>query len=376
MLKKYANNPKRQFFNADTPVSRVWFFMLIYKVILPSMSAVSLLLAIYWAADVFNLSDTTWHIFNEPLINTTKITLSILRVEQVIILYYVFSYLNHTAINAMRYHLTNKEKRRAAGENRKPNDQSVISQAAMWRNVVQVLVWGIWLLTAMTIFNINNTWLVAISAGLSTGIGFAMKDILENIYYGISLMTGRIKVGDFISIEGTRGTVKSISYVSTTIEALDGSVMAFQNAQLFSKNYKNLTRNHGNEMAIIPVGVAYGTNAAFARQIIAGAVKSVERHNYIKFVQVVFAGFGDNSIDFKILSWVDSRKQIYAESDIMEAVYNALNDNHIEIPFPQRDIHIVDGGAAFTGGDKPAARQHVDHAMTIDEAMQKIKPAE
>ena len=340
------------------------------------MSAVSLLLAIYWAADVFNLSDTTWHIFNEPLINTTKITLSILRVEQVIILYYVFSYLNHTAINAMRYHLTNKEKRRAAGENRKPNDQSVISQAAMWRNVVQVLVWGIWLLTAMTIFNINNTWLVAISAGLSTGIGFAMKDILENIYYGISLMTGRIKVGDFISIEGTRGTVKSISYVSTTIEALDGSVMAFQNAQLFSKNYKNLTRNHGNEMAIIPVGVAYGTNAAFARQIIAGAVKSVERHNYIKFVQVVFAGFGDNSIDFKILSWVDSRKQIYAESDIMEAVYNALNDNHIEIPFPQRDIHIVDGGVAFTGGDKPTARQHVDHAMTIDEAMQKIKPAE
>lgn len=376
MLKKYANNPKRQFFNADTPISRVWFFMLIYKVVLPSMSAVSLLLAIYWAADVFNLSDTTWHIFNEPLINTTKITLSILQVEQVIILYYVFSYLNHTAINAMRYHLTNKEKRHAASENRKPNDQAVISQAAMWRNVIQVLVWGIWLLTAMTIFNINNTWLVAISAGLSTGIGFAMKDILENIYYGISLMTGRIKVGDFISIEGTRGTVKSISYVSTTIEALDGSVMAFQNAQLFSKNYKNLTRNHGNEMAIIPVGVAYGTNAAFARQIIAGAVKSVERHNYIKFVQVVFTGFGDNSIDFKILSWVDSRKQIYAESDIMEAVYNALNDNHIEIPFPQRDIHIVDGGAAFTGGDKPAARQHVDHAMTIDEAMQKIKPTE
>ena len=238
----------------------------------------------------------------------------------------------------------------------------------MWRNVVQVLVWGIWLLTAMTIFNINNTWLVAISAGLSTGIGFAMKDILENIYYGISLMTGRIKVGDFISIEGTRGTVKSISYVSTTIEALDGSVMAFQNAQLFSKNYKNLTRNHGNELAVIPIGVAYGTNAACARQIITDAVKDIERHNYIKFVQVVFTGFGDNSIDFKILSWVDSRKQIYAESDIMEAVYNALNENHIEIPFPQRDIHIVGGGEAFTGSDKPAERQHVDHAMTIDEA--------
>ena len=109
----------------------------------------------------------------------------------------------------------------------------------MWRNVIQVLVWGAWALVTMNIFNINNTWIVAISAGLSTGVGFALKDILENIYYGISLMAGRIKVGDYISIDGTRGTVKSITYVSTMLEALDGSVIAFQNSQLFAKNYKN-----------------------------------------------------------------------------------------------------------------------------------------
>ena len=376
MLKQYANNPKRLYLSAETPINRSWLFLLIYKVILPSLGALSVLVAIYWAADVFNLSDTTWRIFNEPLVKTTKITLSILRVEQVLILFFIFSYLNHTAISSTHYHLSSKEKRRAAVENRKANDQAVVSQAAMWRNVVQVLVWGIWLLTAMTIFNINNTWLVAISAGLSTGIGFAMKDILENIYYGISLMAGRIKVGDFISIEGTRGTVKSISYVSTTIEALDGSIIAFQNAQLFAKNYKNLTRNHGNELAIIPVGVAYGTNAAFARQIIGDAVKAIERHNYIKFIQVIFTGFGDNSIDFKILAWVDSRKQVYAESDIMEAVYNALNDNNIEIPFPQRDIHIIGTGEAFTGGEKASGKQHVEHADNLDEAMKKINRTE
>ena len=376
MLKQYANNPKRLYLSAETPINRSWLFLLIYKVILPSLGALSVLVAIYWAADVFNLSDTTWRIFNEPLVKTTKITLSILRVEQVLILFFIFSYLNHTAISSTHYHLSSKEKRRAAVENRKANDQAVVSQAAMWRNVVQVLVWGIWLFTAMTIFNINNTWLVAISAGLSTGIGFAMKDILENIYYGISLMAGRIKVGDFISIEGTRGTVKSISYVSTTIEALDGSIIAFQNAQLFAKNYKNLTRNHGNELAIIPVGVAYGTNAAFARQIIGDAVKAIERHNYIKFIQVIFTGFGDNSIDFKILAWVDSRKQVFAESDIMESVYNALNDNNIEIPFPQRDIHIIGTGEAFTGGEKTSGKQHVEHADNLDEAMKKINRTE
>jgi small-conductance mechanosensitive channel len=127
----------------------------------------------------------------------------------------------------------------------------------MWKNVIQVIVWGAWALISMNIFNINNTWLVAISAGLSTGIGFAMKDIIEKSYYGISLMAGRIKVGDFVSIDGTRGTVRNISYTSTMLEALDGSVIAYQNSQLFTLNYKNLTKNHGNELAVIPVGVAY-----------------------------------------------------------------------------------------------------------------------
>ena len=149
----------------------------------------------------------------------------------------------------------------------------------MWRNVIQVLVWGIWLLISMKIFNIDNSWIVAISAGLSTGIGFAMKDILENIYYGISLMAGRIRVGDYVSIDGTRGTVRNISYTSTMIEALDGSIISFQNSQLFTKNYKNLTKNHGYELAVIPVGVAYGSNVAEVKELAAAAVKRIERKN-------------------------------------------------------------------------------------------------
>jgi len=192
----------------------------------------------------------------------------------------------------------------------------------------------------MKIFNIDNSWIVAISAGLSTGIGFAMKDILENIYYGISLMAGRIRVGDYVSIDGTRGTVRNISYTSTMIEALDGSIISFQNSQLFTKNYKNLTKNHGYELAIIPVGVAYGSNVAEVKELAAAAVKRIERKNYIKYINTVFVNFGDNSIDFKVLAWVDSRKQIYATGEIYEALYNTLNEHQIEIPYPQRDVHI------------------------------------
>ena len=89
----------------------------------------------------------------------------------------------------------------------------------MFKNVMQVIIWGIWLLIALNVFQVGKSWLLAIFAGLSTGLGFASKDILENIYYGISLMMGRVKVGDYIICDGTRGKVSSISYTSTMLEA-------------------------------------------------------------------------------------------------------------------------------------------------------------
>lgn len=341
VLKNYGNNEKRRYFAPDTPITRTWFFRLVYNVVLPTLGALSVLVSIYWAADVFNLSDTTRRIFNMHLVDSRNLTLSLYSIVVVIILFFVFRFVNHTVINLVQYNFWLNEQEHAKEEERKPNYETVISRIAMWKNVIQVFVWGAWLLISMNIFNINNSWIVAISAGLSTGIGFAMKDILENIYYGISLMAGRIRVGDYISIDSTRGTVKSITYVSTMIEALDGSVITFQNSQLFSKNYKNLTKNHGNELDIAPVGVAYGSDVKQVKKVIADAVRELNSNNYIRFLDVVFTGFGDNSIDFKILTWVDSRNQIFARSKIMEAVYDALNENNIEIPFPQRDLHIV-----------------------------------
>ena len=371
LLKRYGNHPRRRFFDDSTPVSRTWFFRFIYAAVAPILATLSVLLSIYWAADVFNLSDTSWELFNRRLIDTTKISFSIMGAVQATILFFIASYVNKVSLHVLYYHLSNRETAKAREEKRKPSTQVVTSRIAMWRNFIQVVIWGAWLLITMVIFNIDNSWIVAISAGLSTGIGFAMKDILENLYYGISLMAGRIKVGDYISIEGTKGTVKTISYTSTTIEALDGSVIAFQNSQLFSKNYKNLTRNHGNVLSIIPIGVAYGTNVPQVKQTITEAVEPLNKPGYIKFIKVVLAGFGDNSVDFKILAWVDSRKQTYAESDIMEAVYDAFNARNIEIPFPQRDIHIVSDTAHLVPPSKTSPIQHADSVEEAEEQLRK-----
>ena len=190
----------------------------------------------------------------------------------------------------------------------------------------------------------SNTWIVVISGGLSTGIGFAMKDILENIYYGISLMAGRVKVGDWIELDGVKGKVTSISYTSTQIEAIDGSVIAFTNSQLFTKNYKNLTKNHGYILAVLPFGVAYGNNPKEVCDLVAKRVNDLKLPNMDrrKKAFVVFADMADSSINFNLYCWVDAIKRNVVVGEIMTAVYDELNKNGIEIPFPQRDVHIIE----------------------------------
>ena len=324
-LKTYSKNKKMD----EKPITQTWIFNFIYKVIMPVLGVLSVMISIYWAADVFNLSDTTWKIFSNYYINEDGFRASIITIALAAILYFLFAYLNKTIMALLYIHFENTDHKTAA------------TRFVMAKNVIQVVVWGIWLLIVLGLFKVNNTWLVVVSGGLSTGIGFAMKDIIENIYYGISLMTGRIKVGDLIECDGIRGSVSSINYTSTMVNTTDGSVIAFQNSQLFTKNYKNLTRNHGYELDVIVIGVAYGSNAAQVKALLTETVSKLDCRDKKKDVNVVFSNFGADSIDFKVLVWVPVMTRTYADGEIKEAIYNCLNENNIEIPFPQRDIHII-----------------------------------
>lgn len=324
-LKTYSKNKKMD----EKPITQTWIFNFIYKVIMPVLGVLSVMISIYWAADVFNLSDTTWKIFSNYYINEDGFRASIITIALAAILYFLFAYLNKTIMALLYIHFENTDHKTAA------------TRFVMAKNVIQVVVWGIWLLIVLGLFKVNNTWFVVVSGGLSTGIGFAMKDIIENIYYGISLMTGRIKVGDLIECDGIRGSVSSINYTSTMVNTTDGSVIAFQNSQLFTKNYKNLTRNHGYELDVIVIGVAYGSNAAQVKALLTDTVSKLDCRDKKKDVNVVFSNFGADSIDFKVLVWIPVLTRTYADGEIKEAIYNCLNENNIEIPFPQRDIHII-----------------------------------
>lgn len=323
-LSVYAKRKKL----ADRAITDKWLYRLIYKVLLPISGVLSFIISIYWAADVFNMSDTTWEIFNKDYIKTSNFTASLYSISEVACLYFLFNYLNITSVDFMRHHFE------------KADPASAASKIVMFKNVMQVIIWGIWLMIALNVFQVGKSWLLAIFAGLSTGLGFASKDILENIYYGISLMMGRVKVGDYIICDGTRGKVSSISYTSTMLEATDGSVIAFQNSQLFSKNYKNMTKNHGYELDILEVGIAYGSNVKEVKQILIDALMKLDCIYQDKGVKVLLKSFDDSCITLRIVVWVNVLTQAIDDATIMECIYDTLNDHNIEIPFPQREITI------------------------------------
>jgi small-conductance mechanosensitive channel len=315
---------------AEAPVTRTWAYDLFYQVILPSLSVGSVMLSIWWAADVFNLSDLCWRAFKYHFVDQDNFQLSIIKLTMVVCLWFLFSYLSKTLLRLLRLVFQMRD------------PESAESRTVMSKNVIQIIIWGTWVLLSLTVLHISLSWLLYITGGLSAGIGFASKNIIENIFYGASLMTGRIKVGDWIEVNGTMGNVTSISYTSTVIESLYGEIITFQNSQLFTNNYKNLTRNHGYVLAVVPYSVAYGSNLQQVVQLADNAVNQL-KHRWMdrsKKAKSVVGELADSGINLKMFVWADAPKKSYVVSDVLNCIYDTLNQHGIEIPFPQQDVHI------------------------------------
>ena len=319
-------------------ISQTWFYDFLFKALLPIMAILSIPASIYWAASIFEMTSICRKIFMYVFLNKPSlIQLSLYKICLVVELFFLFRYLNY-AIKAF-YQMLKKRNRKEG----KP--QSNITLA---NNIISILVWGLYAVASLMILQVPSSGISIVMAGLATGLGFAMKDLLENFIYGISLMTGRLRVGDYIECDGIQGKVDSINYQSTQIVTLDGSVMAFQNAALFSKNFKNLTRNHGYVLVKIPVGVAYGANVEKVRTMLIRdieplAVKNDAGKNVFdtkQGVKVIFNDFGESSVDLYVVCWVLVEEKAVVVAKIKEVIYNTLNKNKVEIPFPQRDIYI------------------------------------
>ena len=318
-------------------VNKTWAYDFVSMVVVPVIGVFSIFFSIWWAADVFDLTETVVKIMMTNFLNVPDVVqLSLFKIVMVASQFFLFRYLNYL-IKAL-YHKYHKSKIVVNG---KPN-------FTLANNVIAILVWGTYFIISIKLLRIPSTAIAVISGGLATGVGFAMKDLLENFFYGISLMTGRVRVGDFIECDGIRGKVESITYQSTQVVTADGCVIAFLNSSLFSKNFKNITKNHSYELVAVPVGVAYGSNIDEVRTMLIEAVKGQMAKNADgrdlidskKPVGVVFDDFGDNSVNLFVTYWVLVEQKFIVTGKVKEAIYNTLNAHNIEIPFPQRDLHI------------------------------------
>ena len=120
-------------------------------------------------------------------------------------------------------------------------------------------------------------------------------------------------------------------------------MITYQNSQLFKSNYKNMTRNHGYVLAVVPFSVAYGTDLKQVTTLIEDAVNGL-RHQWTdrsKPVKCVATEMADSGINFKLFVWAEAPRRSYVISDVVRCIYDTLNANGISIPFPQRDVHIV-----------------------------------
>lgn len=325
-----------------------WLYDFLKRTVAPQLGVLSFPCAVFMACNVFNFTTVAQDIFFKPFVHAAAeggFSMSLFNLVVVVCLFFLFRYIVYAAKAFCRVWRT-KAAIRKIGEGVAFKETDINFNLA--NNIITLLVWGVYAVVVFLILKIPASGLALVSTGLATGLGFAMKDILNNFFYGVQLMSGRVRVGDTVECDGIRGTVVGLSYQSTQIEAIDGSIIFFTNSDMFGKNFKNLTRNNSYQLVTFTVGVKYGTDVEKARQIIVEALKPLmvkdkygrDVVNLRKGVTVRVSNFGDSSVDLLILLYttVDTYGSFPAAA--REAIYNAFNENGIEIPFPQQDVYI------------------------------------
>ena len=202
---------------------------------------------------------------------------------------------------------------------------------------------------------VNLSALGTIVTALSVGIGFGMQDIVSNFISGIVLLFERpIRVGDTIEVGENHGLVRQINIRATTVQTRDNIFILVPNRNLISQEVVNYGYDDPKMRLRIPVGVSYGSKPREIEEVllkVAAEHKSVLRH---PVPLVHFIEFADSSLNFNLLVWIQRAEQrMRIISDINFAIFEAFGEAKIEIPFPQRDVHIRSEPESKPEAEKP-----------------------
>ncbi len=227
--------------------------------------------------------------------------------------------------------------------------------------------------------------LAIVAGALSVGIGFGLQAIVNNFVAGLILAFERpIQVGDTIEVNTLLGRVTRIGIRASTLRTYDGSEVIVPNAEFISGQVVNWTLTDVTKRQHLPFGVAYGTDP----ELVINVVSEVARNNPLVLPEpepfVIFKGFGDSSLDFELRAWCNFNDGLQVMTQLNVGINRVLAENGIEIPFPQRDLHLrsVDAGVgpALSGSGQapqlPASKpaQPEDQSAYKQKAQSKLPP--
>jgi small-conductance mechanosensitive channel len=196
---------------------------------------------------------------------------------------------------------------------------------------------------ALETLGISIAALAAFGAALGVGIGFGLQDIAKNFVSGLILLVERpIQVGDRINLGDVSGDVVEIRTRATIIRTNDDVHLIIPNSKFISETVTNRSYGQPRVRYRIPVGVAYGSDPRAVEEALLEAARKSENVLADPPPSVRFKAFGDSSFDFELLCWTSRmlQRQGAFRSELNFAIYEALKARGIEIPFPQRDLHI------------------------------------
>jgi len=213
------------------------------------------------------------------------------------------------------------------------------------------------LLLALSAAGIETSQFAIIVGALGVGIGFGLQNVVNNFVSGLILMFERpIQPGDIIDVDTLQGRVIEIGLRATRVQTWEGAEVIVPNGTMLSGNLVNWTLSDSSRRVEIPVGVAYGTSVRRVLDLLTRIAQ--EQPNAMKDPPpvVLFSGFGESSLDFSVRFWTrDAATAVAARSEAGVAISEALEAEGIEIPFPQRDLHLRSVDAGFAAAVAPAA---------------------
>jgi small-conductance mechanosensitive channel len=240
----------------------------------------------------------------------------------------------------------------------RPEQFSPASTYALGR-IARYLLLAIGLIAVLTSVGLNFSTLAVVGGGLGIGIGFGLQTLFANFVSGIVLLLDRsLKVGDFVDLQsGVRGSVVEIAIRYTRVVTNDSVDVLVPNAEFINGRVTNWTFDDTSRRVHIPFSVAYGTDKHLVREAGLAAAASVEgiiAEAGRRAADVWLVGFGDSSLNFELVVWVTHKLAAApgrTNATILWALEDELRARHIEIPFPQRDLHIRSGKLCAATGE-------------------------